>query len=78
MPSPRAVQVGHGEHLAADVAVADKVNEVMAPVDRLHNVRERQADGTDALVVHGESVGRIRQKRDRKGEAKGAAVSLPV
>jgi hypothetical protein len=53
-----SIEVGHGEHLAADVAVANEVNEVMAPVERLNDVREREADFADALIVHGESLGR--------------------
>ena len=51
-----AVEIGHGEHFAADVAVAGPVDEVMAPVDGLRDVGEGHADGADALVVHGESL----------------------
>ena len=53
-----AVQVGHREHLAADVAVAYPIDEVMAPVHRLRHVRERETDFADALVIHEESLGR--------------------
>jgi len=48
-----AVHVGHGEHFAANVAVAGPVDEVMSPVEGFGNVRQGHADGADAFVVHG-------------------------
>src|ERR1039457_4277222 len=60
------VQIGHGKHFSADVAVGSPVDEVMAPVDSLHNVRERQANLANTLVVHAVSVSRRRQSENRK------------
>ena len=48
-----AIEVGHREHLSADVAIAHPINQVMSPVDRLPRVRQRQAKRANALVVHG-------------------------
>ena len=47
-----AVEVGHGEHLAADGAVAGPVDEMVAPVEGLGRVGESEADFADAFVVH--------------------------
>ena len=48
-----AFEVGHGEHLAAEVAIASPIDEVMAPVDRFFGVGQGQADLANAFVVHG-------------------------
>src|ERR1700676_1672797 len=48
-----AVEVGHGEHFAANVAIAGPVDKMMAPVHRLRRMRKARADRSDALVIHG-------------------------
>ena len=47
-----AVEVGHGEHFAADVAVADPVDEVVPPVEGFSDVGKGEAELADAFVVH--------------------------
>lgn len=55
-----AVEVGGGEHFAADVAVADPVDEVVSPADGFSDVGKGEADFANALVIHGESLKQLR------------------
>jgi hypothetical protein len=48
-----AVEVGHGEHFAAAVAIADPVDEVVSPIDGLGDMGKGETNSPDALVVHG-------------------------
>ena len=51
-----SVDVGHGEHLAAEVAIAGPVDEMMAPVQRFSDMGKGEADLADALVIHDRQV----------------------
>jgi hypothetical protein len=47
------IEVDQGEHLAADGFVADPVDEVVAPLAGLDDVRELEEKGAEAFGVHG-------------------------
>jgi hypothetical protein len=64
------VDVGHGERLAADLAITDPVDQNLAPVEGLDAVRQREADLADALVVHEKSVRRKQHNGKTKEELK--------
>src|ERR1700722_399112 len=51
-----AIEIGHGEHFSADVAVAGPIDEVMTPVHGFSGVGQREADFANALVVHWQSL----------------------
>ena len=51
-PGSGAIQVRHSKHLAADIPAPRPINQVMAPVQRLRHMRQRQADRADTFVIH--------------------------
>ena len=48
-----SVKIRHGEHLAADIAVARPIDQVVAPIDRLLNMRKAETELADGFVIHG-------------------------
>ena len=67
---PGAVDVCHGEHLAAGLPVADPIGQIVLPFDGLHHMRQPQTEGTDALVVHEVSV----RRKEQLGKTKSSSM----
>jgi hypothetical protein len=51
------IQVDHGKHLAADRLVANPIDKVVAPLQRLLNQRQAAQEGACALAIHAQEYG---------------------